>query len=580
MALAYGSFHELSHQLRFLLFEIGIGLPQNAIDYFITLAHKETLRRLQHAALSEGLINAPIASHHVHDFIDQLQLKLKKSMPASQFFQWETIRNELDESIANEALAQAYRQCWNNQLANEASPYQSLWSWIKNKLSTHQSLLFLEQWGASGHHYHPSFQAKTGFTRREVLQNSPEFQAKISIHWCALKKDKTCSTADSMLFNTVIAREFPYEYALWQDKLRCNHLSPQDYYPVPVHPWQWRNQLQNLCAEMIDDKSLVLLPHHQTLIPSMSLDTLLSERNPNCCMQLATSVNTPYVKGTQLTDFQPQKAEISNWIEAVLTAENHYGNTLFITRELGNIRLFDQSLPQYQANKFSACLKQNPVQLLAANQKAVPLNSLLMTSPLTKTTLLHEIIKESTLEPLNYFSLYCQNILFSQMHLLLKYGITLNAQLHNTLIVFTDDKPQGLIINNSDFIKIADHPLYKEIARPGSLASSSVNISDLNAIRTLFIQSTLQNNISSLIDSVSHEFQLSVQELWNEVRSVLLSVFEALPKDIDPRLLSWQKHFLLQETWPHLCSFTMRLRSNHAQNVYIKQDNPLYGSNL
>ncbi len=74
MALAYGNFHELSHQLRFLLFEIGIGLPQNSIDYFITLAHRELLNRLQQAALMEGLINAPIASHHVHDFINQLEV--------------------------------------------------------------------------------------------------------------------------------------------------------------------------------------------------------------------------------------------------------------------------------------------------------------------------------------------------------------------------------------------------------------------------------------------------------------------------------------------------------------------------
>jgi staphyloferrin A synthase len=130
-------------------------------------------------------------------------------------------------------------------------------------------------------------------------------------------------------------------------------------------------------------------------------------------------------------------------------------------------------------------------------------------------------------------------------------------------------------------MKIADHPLYKEIDKPVSLeACSSVNISDLNRIRTLFIQSILQNNISPLIDSLSHEFQLSVQELWNEVRNALLSIFDTLPKDINPRLVSWQKQLLSQETWQHLCSFTMRLRSNHSQNIYIKHNNPLHESNL
>ena len=94
MALAYGNFHELSHQLRFLLFEIGIGLPQSSVDYFITLAHKNALMRLQHLARVEELIASPIASHHVHDFIDQLQIKLKYSDPASQFFQWNNFRDD------------------------------------------------------------------------------------------------------------------------------------------------------------------------------------------------------------------------------------------------------------------------------------------------------------------------------------------------------------------------------------------------------------------------------------------------------------------------------------------------------
>lgn len=575
MALAYGSFHELSHQLRFLLFEIGIGLPQTSIDYFITIAHKETLKRLQHAAVNEGLIQAPIASHHVHDFIDQLQMKLKKSRPESQFFQWEAIRNELDESIANEALAQAYQQCWNAQLRNEAGQYTSLWSWINRKPTAHHALLFLEQWGAIGHPYHPSFRAKTGFTRREVLQNSPEFQAKISIHWCALRKEKACSSSSSVPFDALIAQEFPKEYVLWQEKLKCNHLNSNDYYPVPVHPWQWRNQLQTLCAQMIDDKSLILFPHHQTLIPSMSLDVMLSEENSNCVIQLATQINAPYAKNAELSDFNPHKGEISSWISTLLLSDTHYRDTLFVTRELGDIKLIDHSVPNYQQNKLSTCLKQNPAQLLQANQKAVPLSSLLATSPLTKTTLLHEIITASELDPLAYFSLYCHKILFSQIHLLLKYGITLNAQPHNTLIIFTENKPQGLIISNLKSLKIADHPFYERIEKPQILSKSSINTSDLNALRTLFIQGTLQNNIRYLIDSLHNEYQLSIPQLWNVVRQTIFTVFDELPRDIDPHLCSWQKHLLLHEVWQHQCSFTMRLSSNHNKDIYIQQPNPL-----
>jgi len=104
MALAYGSFHELSHQLRFLLFEMGIALSQQHIDYYITLAHRTYLKKLQQAAIEEGFISAPLMSHHVHDFLEQLRSKLKETLPESRFFSWDKLYYQCNETIANTAL--------------------------------------------------------------------------------------------------------------------------------------------------------------------------------------------------------------------------------------------------------------------------------------------------------------------------------------------------------------------------------------------------------------------------------------------------------------------------------------------
>ncbi|HAZ7574086.1 siderophore biosynthesis protein [Legionella sp. PATHC032] len=572
MALAYGNFHELSHQLRFLLFEIGIGLPQNSVDYFITLAHKNTLNRLQHASIKEKLIQSTIASHHVHDFIDQLQIKLKNSMPESTFFQWRKIRAALDESIANEALAYAYRQNWNTQLRNEAMHYKSLWAWINNELSPYQTLLFLEQWGSLAHPYHPAFRAKIGFTRREVLQNSPEFQAKVSVHWCALNKTKIQSIKPKIDYINRISQEFPKEYFYWREKLLFSHINPDEYYPIPVHPWQWRNQLQMAFASLIDNKSLILLPHHQTLIPSLSPDIMMPTKSTQYTLKLATTLSTSLAGKLDNSD---NVVSLTNWLDSLLAKSNYYQNTLFICKNLESISADDQTLSEYNRKKLLFGLYQNPLHKIRQNQRVVPLPALLTHSPCTNTPLLIEIIKASDLHPMAYFTEYCYKMLFGQLHLLLKYGLALEVEQHNILVIFDDNKPQGIIIKEPNNLKICHHELFKNVQKPDVSDHLSIYTKDLNKIRTLFIQGTLKNHLNHLIGCLRDEYQISEKTLWGLTRQTMQTVFKDLPKDIEPRILSWQQHLLLHDNWEHQPELLLSLHSNLNPNITIKESNPL-----
>ncbi|BCA96944.1 siderophore biosynthesis protein [Legionella antarctica] len=575
MALAYGNFHELSHQLRFLLFEIGIGLPQSSIDYFIAQAHKNALDRLQHSAVAEGIITAPIASHHVHDFIDQLQITLKHSNPESQFYQWSSIRDELDESIANDALAQAYKQRWNVQICNEAYQYDSLWSWINNNQTAHQAFLFLEQWGDQGHPDYPGFRAKMGFTRREVLQKSPEFQAKISLHWCALSKHKINTAPDSTNFNALIAREFPNEHKLWQEKLQFNHLNPQEYVPVPVHPWQWRNKLQIMCSQLTDCKSLILFPHHQTVMPSMSLDTMMPIDHSNTLIKLAVNVSTPDPSKTATSEEEQYNCAMVDWINSLLTKSDHYQNTLFLAHDLARLRVNSSSVSNYFQKELSVNLLQHPSSVIKAEQKIVPLMSLFANSPLSNKPLLVEIIMESGLTPINYFSQYCHTVLLGQLHLLLKYGVSLKAKPHNTLIIFSDHRPQGLILQSLEKIKVDYSPSFEESKKPDLPATSSIKSTSLDAIRTVFTHGTLQNNLGHWINCLKQQYSLGANQLWHIVYDVMQTVLNDLSMEIHPRLFCWQKHQLLHDIWQHQCLLTMRLKGDLSKDIYRAKLNPL-----
>lgn len=549
MALAYGNVHELSHQLRFLLFEIGIGLPQQRIDYFITLAYQDSLKRLQHAAVTEGLITSPIASHHPDDFMDQLKSRLKDSHPESQFFQWSAYRNELNESIANETMSLAYRQRWGTLLKNEASHYDSLWSWINHEHPALDSLLFFDQWGCTGHPYLPSFRAKPGLSTREVLQNSPEFQARISVHWSALHKSEINTAQPSFDYEQILAREFPLEYLRWQEQLTINRLAPNEYLPLPVHPWQWRNKLQTMYAPMLDNKTLILLPHHQTLTPSLSPNIMMSGSNLRCSIKLPGVIQTAPINHDGAASLR---------INALLAKENHYQNTLFLTHDLTGIEVNNQA----QHKTLSVQLQQNPLNILGNNQRAVPLSALFTCSPISNTPLLIEIVKTSQLNPLIYFAYYCRQILSAPLHLLLKYGIALNAQQENILIIFTEHMPQGQIIRNHEYYN-------------SDTLSESTPVEHIDKARDQFITSMLKNNITFWINIINCEYKLSTNQLWGVVRDVITTLFNELTTEIDTATLNAHKYGILDEAWQHQCLFSMQLHAHANKSIYIKQANPL-----
>lgn len=572
MALAYGNLDALSHQLRFLLFEIGIGLPQSSIDYFITLAHQNTLKRLEQAILAEGLTRSPIISHHVHDFMEQLRAKLKQSEPASLFYQWNNLKEELDESIANEALALAYNLRWNSQIRNEVRSHDSLWSWIKNEHTVSEALSFLEQWGCQGHPSHPAFRAKIGFTRREVLQNSAEFQAKIHLHWCALRKNKIITSANLLDFKASMALNFPNEIKRWQEHLALNHLAPQEYIPIPVHPWQWRNKLQTPYSHLTDDKSLILLPHHQIVMPSMSEGIMMPVNQSNPYIKLPIDIATPYAPKLAI-DEQSDDA-LMQWVHFLLEQTEHYQHTLFLASKLSSINIYPSSIYPYYQQQLSVSFLRNPTNLIRSDQKIVPLSSLFTCSPITNKPLLIEIIQSSGLAPIAYFQLYCHKVLFSQLHLLVKHGIAFEIQHQNTLIVFSDDVPQGVLIRDHGKIRVSYADLFENKEKVDSSSSTLYKNSPSSELHHHFIQGALQNNLGYWIKTLNQEYRLDTQQLWAIVNQMIHSIFNELSKEMPNSSLNQQKQQLLSRTWQHQCVLTMKLKGNTNTAIYTDRTSP------
>lgn len=575
MAAVDADLNELSHHLRFLLFETGIGLSQAAIEHFISLAHGDCLKRLQRAALNEQLITKPLAASQIQVFISDLQSQMKKNHPASLFYQWHLLRFELNESIANEALALAYRQGWHAEIEQQAKGHPTLWSWLNAAFNPEDALTFLEQWGCIGHPYHPNFRCKSGLSRREVMQYSPEFNARISLHWAALKRDRAHTTESTTAYQHLLASHFPWAYQKWSEQLRFKHLNPDAYFPVPVHPWQWRNQITTLFAQLIDDKDLELIPHLQHCKPSMSFRTMIPQGSGSCHLKLATAIHTTSSLRTVSPASVDNGPALSLWLTTLFAQHDHYQQSLFLAGDLAGLNVMHPNIPLHQRNQLALLVRANPLQWCSDNQRIVPLAALFAQSPLSKKSLLAEIIDASLLPADHYFATYCRCVLAGQIDLLLRYGIALESHQQNTLVNFSNHLPVSLVIRDLGNIKISTHAFYEDLPKPVLHPSSTITTDKLEAVCNQFIHANLQCNLAYWIHHIHYHYGIPQQTLWQTVYLCVKSLLNNLAPTVNPAVHAWFQEQLLARDWAYKSLLSMRLNPVKDRDVFTPVSNLL-----
>lgn len=542
MAVALANFNELSHQLRFILFEAGIGLSQSTVDYYISLAHQHCLLRLQNAALSEGLIPAPFVSCHVNNFLEQLRSKLQSSKTSFLLAHWQAFQREVDETIANQAMEFAYRHRWQAELAGQARSYMSFWAWLCAEMTKQEQNELLEQWGAVELHSQYIGQPDNQlFSRREVIQYSAAFQARFSLHWCALSRRQTLCDESLALYTSSLSDQFPKEYHLWQTRLGFMQRDPKDYIPIPVHPWQWRNHIQASCSSLIDSKELILLPHHQVARPTGAFGRVrVSGVNGNLYLRLGLG-----------DSFVLNPAELSNELNNLLQAENNYQDTLYIDRDLSSL-VAAGLRPEVEILSYR--LSEAPVNTLTNTESLVPLSALFALSPITKKPLLIEIIAESGQDPLSYFQQYCQCLLSSQVHLLLNYGLVLSCSEKNSQLLLKDNKPRALILSELNHIVVADLSAHLD-----KLVTLGVEKVSQNLLCRQFVESNLRCNLAYWVNCLSEYFPLSPKVLWQVVASSLDHLSNLHGQQIAPALLNRFRSLLKVDAWQTPRYLTVRL---------------------
>ena len=299
---------------------------------------------------------------------------------------------------------------------------------------------------------HPCFVAnngRLGFDIAEYRQYAPEAGAPVRLLWIAAHRSRATFTACS---------DFSYDKLLLSElsgttlrrfsaALAELGLELDDYYLVPVHPWQWWNKLSVTFSAEIAQRRLVCLGHgDDDHLAQPSIRTFFNASNPaKHYVKTALSVlNMGFVRGLS-AEYMKATPAINDWLADLVERDSVLRESgLQILRERAAIGYHP---PHYEAaapkgspylKMLAALWRESPVPRIERGERLATMASLLHTD--------HEggsfaaaLIRQSRLSPEVWLRRYLETYLTPLLHSFYEYDLVFMPHGENVILVLDEN---------------------------------------------------------------------------------------------------------------------------------------------
>lgn len=414
---------------------------------------------------------------------------------------------------------------------------------------------------------HPSFVAnngRIGFSMNDYLDFSPEVGNPIELYWLAADRERAnFSSSSTTNYQEFIDNEFDLStIEFFHQKLAENNLAPENYYFIPVHPWQWKNKIVQIYAGDLATNKLVFLGScGEKYQAQQSIRTFynLTDRNKSYVKTALSILNMGFVRGLS-ADYMQVTPAINDWVYDLINRDCIFKDHGFqVLREYASVgyrktNFQSENLNKSVYNKMLACLwRENPAIDLAKNQKLITMASLLHLDN-SGSSFAAELITRSGLPATEWIAEYLNSYFYPLLHCFYHYDLVFMPHGENLILKVESYRVVGVYmkdIGEEVCLLNSSQELPEEVER------IKVDMADDIAILSIFtdVFDGFFRYLSAILVKAGH---LSEFDFWKQVAETVHQF-----KQNNPQLKEkFDRYDLFCNQFKHSCLNRLQLANN------------------
>jgi D-ornithine---citrate ligase len=502
----------------------------------------------------------------------------------------EALKRDVDNSVANDALARDYRRAWNAHLHTlvRASGAAGLVDYLRRSSSVRDAAMLLEQWGSlEGHPFYPTWKCKPDLSPSQVMELSPEFNARVRVRIAALRADMAYVERMPHVhsYQDWFAAQFPQLWDQWCTRLAGQGRPPSEWLPLPIHGWHLDNFVAREYAAEIAEGILLLDGPDVVTQPTMSFRSMLP--------QLPGS--PPFIKlpvALWLTSEQRSMQaksihmgpRISDVIQRILDKEGGFGRRLEIFPEEVALHYRHAQRKEDRPGRHLSVAYRASRDAFERRDGLLPITvaALFTPAPGTGRPLATELAgSDASPEAVQaWFRQYARVVTHPVIAIYLLYGIGLEAHQQNTsVLVDAQGQAQGILIRDFGDGRtyaplLAQHGMQlKPYVHPGILPT--VFTDDIAPVRSFVLDACFVCHLHEVALLLTQAYGLAPLALWRILAEETQSAFDAVQGRVELTLWEAERSAFLEQPWPTRSVLRMHLMQYADYRVQHQLANPL-----
>ena len=375
------------------------------------------------------------------------------------------------EEVSSTLASHAYKQ-WAGQPSADA-----LAAGVTGGLDPAADFQAIERSMTEGHPCFVANNGRLGFGINDYLAFAPETGAPVRLAWIAVNRSHAVFTSSAGLdYREHLDAELGALAGDFTTALQVQGMDPDQYFFMPVHPWQWENKLTvTFAAEIAQQRIVYLGTGTDSYQAQQSIRTFFNNSAPasNYVKTAMSVLNMGFMRGLS-PQYMKATPAINDWLRNLIESDDALQQRGFTM--IGEIAALGYHNGYYEAGSatgspyrkmLSALWRESPLPLLEDGQQLATMASLLHVDADGKP-MVSALMERSGLAPVDWLRRYFEAYLVPLVHCLYQYELAFMPHGENVILVLEDGVPVRAIMKDiaEEIVVMGDRlQLPEEVAR-------------------------------------------------------------------------------------------------------------------